>query len=48
MTNLTVGLNWYLNPQTRVANNFVLSDIENGLGDEGKVQTFQTRFQVDF
>jgi phosphate-selective porin OprO/OprP len=48
MSNVTVGLHWYLNPQTRVSNDFVLSDIEDGLGNEGKVQTFQTRFQIDF
>jgi phosphate-selective porin OprO/OprP len=47
--NTTVGLNWYLNPNTRVMFNYVSADLEKrtGVGD-GSVSIFETRFQIDF
>lgn len=38
------GVNWYLNPVTRVMVNYALTDIEN----QGKLNFIQARFQVDF
>ena len=50
MRNITAGLNWHLNPATRVMVNYVFSSIENDtqyLG-EGNFNAFQMRFQIDF
>ncbi|MEO5350031.1 MAG: OprO/OprP family phosphate-selective porin [Magnetococcus sp. YQC-3] len=45
--NVTLGINWYLNPQLRLMANYVLADAEkSGVHDEPKL--FQTRMQVDF
>ncbi|MEN8149760.1 MAG: porin [Planctomycetota bacterium] len=43
-TNITVGANWHLNPNTRVMFNYVLSDTD----DVGSVNVFEMRFQIDF
>ena len=45
--NFTLGLNWYLNPNTRIMLNYVMANIEHDLYS-GDLNTFQTRFQVDF
>ena len=44
LNNLTLGLNWYLNPNTRFMFNYVLADRK----DIGEADIFQTRFQIDF
>lgn len=41
---ITLGVNWYLNPVTRIMFNNVFADIEN----MGKVNVFEFRFQIDF
>lgn len=41
---ITLGLNWYLNPVTRVMLNNVFANIN----DFGKVNVFEVRFQIDF
>jgi phosphate-selective porin OprO/OprP len=47
--NTTVGVNWYLNPNTRVMFNYVSADLEERTGvDDGSVNIFETRFQIDF
>ncbi len=43
-TDITLGLNWYLNPATKVSFNKVWANIE----DKGNANAFQMRFQVDF
>lgn len=51
LTEVTVGLNWYLNPNTRVMVNYVNSSVDNsGVDGEdlGALSAFQTRFQIDF
>ena len=43
-SDVTLGVNWYLNPATRIVLNHVWADIENA----GKASVFQVRFQIDF
>jgi len=50
---VTVGLNWWLNPNTLVRLNYAYVDVENahGVGSpagDGNVNVFGMRFQVDF
>jgi phosphate-selective porin OprO and OprP len=44
LDDITVGLNWYLNPNTRFMFNYVHADLD----EVGQSDTFQTRAQVDF
>ncbi|RPD96613.1 hypothetical protein EGM88_09630 [Aureibaculum marinum] len=43
-SDLTVGLNWYLNPVTKIKFNYVNATIKNA----GNVNVYQVRFQIDF
>ena len=43
----TIGINWYLNPYTRVMFNYVNSTLNDDLGD-GSLSIFQMRTQIDF
>ncbi len=44
MTEFTLGLNWYLNPVSRIMLNYSIAD----LPDLGKANVIGTRFQIDF
>ncbi len=44
LTNFSVGLNWYLNPNTRMMFDYVTSEIEGG----ERLSAIMTRMQVDF
>ena len=44
LDNITAGLNWYLNPNTRLMLNYVHAD-KDGIGD---ADILLTRFQIDF
>ena len=47
--NITLGLNWYLNPNVRMMFNYVYSDLEDRAGvDDDDLNIFQTRLQIDF
>ncbi len=44
LNDFTAGLNWFLNPATRISLNYTLSKLE----DVGSSNIFQTKFQVAF
>jgi len=44
MSGITGGVNWYLNPATKIAFNYVYTDVKN----LGKANIFQMRFQIAF
>jgi len=50
MNDITAGLNWHLNPATRIMANYVISNIDNHTQytGKGKFTAFQMRFQIDF
>lgn len=53
-SNITFGLNWYINPQLRFMANYILIDNDDDADADGDVdgndspEVFQTRLQIDF
>ena len=47
LNDITVGLNWYLNPSTRLMFNYVMGTLDNH-GVETTENIFQCRMQIDF
>jgi len=51
-TNLTLGLNWYLNSNIRLMFNCIRAHVEDRRTsppvDKGNANIFQTRFQINF
>jgi phosphate-selective porin OprO/OprP len=47
LDNVTVGINWYWNPNTRVMFNFVNADLDRASADTD-TQAFMVRTQIDF
>ncbi len=45
--NISVGVNWYLNPVMRIMFNYINADIDHALYG-GDINIFQTRFQFQF
>jgi phosphate-selective porin OprO/OprP len=46
--NITLGVNYYVNPQLRFMANYVHADIENGINGDEKPNIFQLRASMDF
>ena len=44
MKNFTFGVNWHLNPYSRIMWNYVRSEVE----DTGNADILQMRFKIDF
>ena len=46
--NLTLGVNYYVNPQLRFMVNYIRADIENGINGDETPNIFQIRTSMDF
>lgn len=49
LSDITVGANWYLNPNARIMFNYVMGDLDSNTDSfDGDISAFMMRFQVDF
>ena len=48
LEDFTIGLNWYLNPNTRVMLNYVMGELTDGVGEVTTENAVMMRVQLDF
>ena len=48
LEDFTIGLNWYLNPNTRVMLNYVMGELTDGAGEVTTENAVMMRIQLDF
>lgn len=51
MRNITLSINWSLNPSVRIMANYVLANVDDAAGSagaDGRGSFFSLRFQLDF
>ncbi len=48
LEDFTIGLNWYLNPNTRVMLNYVMGELTDGVGEVTTENAVMMRIQLDF
>jgi phosphate-selective porin OprO/OprP len=48
LEDFTIGLNWYLNPNTRVMLNYVIGELTDGAGEVTTENAVMMRIQLDF
>ncbi|MFW5810298.1 MAG: porin [Thermodesulfobacteriota bacterium] len=49
LSDITLGVNWHLNPNVRVMFNYVYADLEDRAEvSDDDANLFQARFQIDF
>ena len=48
LEDITIGLNWYLNPNTRIMFNYVKGEMVNELGEITLENALMMRVQLDF
>ena len=48
LEDFTIGLNWYLNPNTRVMLNYVMGELTDGVGEVITENAVMMRIQLDF
>jgi len=46
--NITLGVNYYVNPQLRFMVNYIRADIESGINGDETPTIFQIRASMDF
>jgi phosphate-selective porin OprO/OprP len=48
LTGMTAGVNWYLNPFTRIMLNYIHSEMDDAVGNDGAADIVAMRFAIEF